>query len=153
MIQVGARHKPSQSNHGSADGFGAAGLYPSISGGATGRQDGAVVRITDNPPGTTPTYGGRYLLFLSVTTGTQLSIPPIQLNGLFGSVYLGPAGQFPLGGGNLSPAGPQTVVLIAPPQAIPPIAATQNVKVYFQAATTRTNSTVVAITNMAGVYY
>jgi len=158
MIQVGVRHKTGQSNHGTTpgantDGFGVAGLYPSISGGANGRQDGALVRITDNPPGTAPTYGGRYILFLSLTTGTGLTIPPIQLNGLFGSVYLGPAGQIPLGGGNLSTAGPHTVILLAPPGAIPIDAAKQGVKVWFQAATTRMNSPVVAITNMAGVYY
>ncbi|MHC4919840.1 MAG: hypothetical protein ACYTKC_09600 [Planctomycetota bacterium] len=153
MLQVGARHKPGQSNHGSNDGFGAAGLYPSISGGATGRQDGVVLRITDNPPGTAPTYGGQYLLFLSLSTAPQLTSPPIQLSGIFGSVYLGPLGQFPLGGGSLSTTGPQTMLLLAPPGAIPLDAATQKIKIYFQAATTRRNSPVVSITNLAGVYY
>jgi hypothetical protein len=153
MIQVGARHKAGQSNHGSNDGFGAAGLYPSIAGGANGRQDGLIVRITDNPPGTTPTYGGIYLLYLSISRGSQLSIPPIQLNGLYGSVYLGPIGQFPLGGGVLSTTGPQTTVLVAPPGFIPATVATAKAAVYFQAAVTRRASPALAITNLAGVQY
>lgn len=148
MLQVGVRHKTGQSNHGSDDGFGVAALYPSIAGGSNGRQDGAIVRITDNPPGA---FGGRYLLFLSLSTGTQLKIPPIQLAGLFGSIYIGPAGQFPLGGGNLSTTASQTVVLLAPAGSIPKEAVGTNV--FFQAATTRQNSSVVAITNMCGIYY
>lgn len=153
MLQAGARHKTGQSNHGNDDGFGAAGLFPSISGGVNGREDGLIVRVSDNPPGATPAYGGNYLLFLSISTRASLTLPPVQLGGFFGSVYLGPVGFFPLGGGSLSTAGSQTVVQLAPPGSIPKDIQTQKAKIYLQAATVTQNGTVFAITNMAAVQY
>jgi hypothetical protein len=149
-IQVGARHKPGQSKHSTNDGFGVAGLYPSISGGLNGRQDGAIVRITDNR---FASIGGQYGLYMSLSTGTSLKIPPLQLMGINGSIYLGPVGQFFLLSGNLSTAGAHTTFLLAPPGSIPTYAATACIKVYFQAWTKGTNATAVDITNLAGVFY
>ena len=150
MLQVGTRHKASQSKHSTLDGFGVAGIYPSISGGANGRQDGLLVRITDNR---FAAAGGIYGLFMSLSTGTVLRIPPIQLPGLNGSVYLGPFGQFFLLVGALSTASAHTTVLLAPTGSIPTTAATKGVVGYFQAYTKGTNTTAVDLTNMPSVHY
>jgi hypothetical protein len=144
MLQVGAVH--ARSFHSSKIGFGAAGMFPTIS--APNRQDGLAIRITDNARAT---RGGRYLLFLALNTNSSLARPPLHLGGLTGNVYLGPLLLLPVTAGALATNSADTILTLAATGQIP--AAAVGTNLYFQAATADISATTGGVTNLGRVSF
>lgn len=142
ILQIGAIH--AKSNHSSAQGYGAAGMFPDLS--RTGGGDGVSFRLTDNA-----THSGSDIfgLYLALDTLESKGIPPIPIGPLSGRLYLGFLGQTFLGGGPVNVQGADTELALAQVGKVP--ASLVGTTIYFQAYKTAQGKG--AISNLAAVSF
>lgn len=147
ILQVGANHVASTSNHGADHGYGAAGNWPEVDP-ATARgtlsHDGLVIRITDPNQGAN---AGVFGIYMSLASGSSQNLPIISLGGIGGGIYLGLPNFFVTTG--VTKAAADTEIVLAPPKLLPK--SLIGFFIYLQGYTVVNNNG--HLTNMAAVQY